>query len=135
MIMKIRNNPVSGTEPSAVPGRGYLYVEMFPGDDSNDLLDSVVDSISSCEGPPKDGGTMRDFFDVVCPDGSRFVCFTYRGDIVEWERLWKSYLASKGRRWAKVDELHVTIDNGPSYAHAVCKFHLFDSKTKQWVDS
>ncbi len=94
-----------------VPGREFLYVEVFEHEGFREFVDAVKDSTGDVP-LPEWGGTLEGLAYVTLEDGSKLLSISYKGDVAGWRRRYTTYCDRTGRKWGIASQQKLQLSNG-----------------------
>jgi hypothetical protein len=108
-----------------VEGREFLYVESSGNPDLSRLVDDVF---AACATPPlpRSGGMIEELAQVVLPDKTSFLAFSYKGDLQGWKAKIQAYCGVGGRKWGIVRRGTFVTSDGNEINLADCDIQFLN---------
>lgn len=108
-----------------VEGREFLYVESL---DERNLSRLVDDVFSACTVMPlpQSGGIIEEKAQVVLPDKTSFLAFSYKGDLQGWRAKIQSYCETNRRKWGTVQNERFITSDGCEHNLADCEIQFIN---------
>jgi hypothetical protein len=84
-----------------VEGREFIYVESLNAHDLACLADEMFSACATAP-LPHSGGIIEGKAQIMLPDKTSFLAFSYKGDLQGWKTKVVSYCKANGRKWGFV---------------------------------